>query len=103
MKNINLRTAGVPAGNVSFFCEDCLMKHPLSFLVLSLVAARAQAFTAQIPSEQTGNAEATTRASMAFFSFHSMNMKTLQIGVCDAISVNGCNCPFCTQLRSLGR
>ncbi len=79
------------------------MKYPLSLLVLSLCAAKAQAFTSRIPSEQTGKTEAATQASIAFASFHAMGVKTLRPGICDAVSVNGCNCPFCTQLRSLGR
>ncbi|MFE8100836.1 hypothetical protein RBA63_12685 [Brenneria goodwinii] len=79
------------------------MKHPLSLLILSLCTVKAQAFTVKIPSEQTGKTEAATRASIAFASFHAMDVKTLQPGICDAVSVNGCNCPFCTQLRGLGR
>lgn len=80
------------------------MKYPLPLLVLSLCAVKAQAFTTRVPSEPVGGNEAENRASFAFTSFHAMDMQTLQPGgVCDTASVSGCNCPFCSQLRSLGR
>lgn len=76
------------------------MKYPLPLLVLSLCAFKAQAFISRAPSEPAGGNEATNRASFAFTSFHAMNVQALQPGgIGDAAAVNGCNCPFCTQLR----
>lgn len=79
------------------------MKHSLPLLFLSLVAVKAQAFTARMPAEQTNGAEEAAETKAVFSAFHTLNVETLQIGVCDAVSVNGCNCPFCTQLRGAGR
>ncbi len=85
------------------FGEDCSMKQPLSLLMLSLFAVKAQAFTSKIPSEPAGNSDVAARASYAFATFHTLDVKNVQPGLCNAVSVNGCDCPFCTQLRSLGR
>lgn len=79
------------------------MKQQLSLLVLSLFAVKAQAFTSKIPSEPAGNSDVAARASYAFATFHPLDVKNVQPGLCNAVSVSGCNCPFCTQLRSLGR
>lgn len=79
------------------------MKQKIPLLVLSLCAAKAQAFTSKIPSEPSVNSDTAARASFAFATFHTLDTKNIQPGLCNAVSVNGCNCPFCTQLRSLGR
>lgn len=85
------------------FGEDRVMKQQLSLLVLSLLATKAQAFTSKIPSEPAGSSDVAARASYAFATFHPMDVKNVQPGLCNAVSVNGCSCPFCTQLRSMGR
>ena len=78
------------------------MKHPLSLLFISLVAVKAQAFVAPTPAKQMDKTADEAKAGAAFSILHAMNVDTLKVGVCDAVSVNGCGCPFCTQLRNAG-
>ncbi|POY58884.1 hypothetical protein PB70LOC_02239 [Pectobacterium versatile] len=71
------------------------MKKGLSVLFLSLVAAQASAFQAKIAQSD--------EAKRTFSGFTPMGLQTIHPGQCDATSVNGCGCPFCTQLRLVGR
>lgn len=35
-----------------------------------------------------------------FYSQHSSQFQTTTLGTCAAVAVAGCNCPFCSMLRS---
>ncbi|QTF10832.1 hypothetical protein HC231_15025 [Brenneria izadpanahii] len=74
-----------------------MQKHAY-LLFLLLVAAKAPAFQAKIaPSGEANNIE------NALYQSPAMTIQTIHPGVCSAVSINGCGCPFCTQLRSIGR
>lgn len=79
------------------------MKKTLSLLMLSLCAAKAQAFTSKMPSAPARESDVAARASFAFATYHPLEVKNIQPGLCSAVSVNGCNCPLCTRLRGMGR
>ncbi|ACS87215.1 hypothetical protein [Musicola paradisiaca] len=77
------------------------MKLNMSLVFLSFAAADASAFQARIAPVEPNGAVILAQAENAFRYGHGV--KTATPGLCDAVSVSGCNCPFCTQLRSLGR
>ncbi|WP_241898826.1 hypothetical protein [Erwinia sp. OLFS4] len=75
------------------------IKMQLSAAVLVLAAGKAGAFQARVSMPEGNNAS----QRLAAFKIVLADGRSFQIGVCDAHSVNGCNCPFCTQLRNAGR
>ncbi|WP_405077661.1 hypothetical protein [Pectobacterium versatile] len=79
------------------------MKKGLSVLFLSLVAAQASAFQAKIAQSNDAGLRNIDEANRTFSDFTPMGLQTIHPGQCDATSVNGCGCPFCTQLRLVGR
>lgn len=79
------------------------MNKGLSVLFLSLVAAQASAFQAKIAQPDAAGLRNSDEAKRSFSSFTPMALQTIHPGQCDAASVNGCSCPFCTQLRLIGR
>ncbi|MEH2920072.1 hypothetical protein ACFFL1_02825 [Samsonia erythrinae] len=79
------------------------MKKSLSVLCLSLVAAQASAFQAKITQPNDGGLRDAGEAKRIFVGFTPMGLQTIHPGQCEATSINGCNCPFCAQLRLIGR
>ncbi|WP_350316894.1 hypothetical protein OHK33_07195 [Pectobacterium aroidearum] len=79
------------------------MKKGLSVLLLSLVAAQASAFQAKMVQSTESGLRNIDDAKRAFSGFTPMGLNTIHPGQCDATSVNGCGCPFCTQLRLIDR
>ncbi|GKW43424.1 hypothetical protein LOZ86_14125 [Pectobacterium parvum] len=75
------------------------MKKGLSVLFLSLVATQASAFQAKIAQSTETGLRNIDEAKHTFSGFTPMGLP----GQCDATAINGCGCPFCTQLRLIGR
>ncbi|WP_035339611.1 MULTISPECIES: hypothetical protein [Dickeya] len=79
------------------------MKLKLSLVFLSFTAVNASAFQAKLaPAEPVGTAR-LAQAQASFSHGYSATGLSAGLGQCDAASVSGCLCPFCTQLRSIGR
>lgn len=76
------------------------MKLKLSLVFLSFTAVNAGAFQAKVAPIAPADASRLAQAQAAFS--HG-NTAAGALGLCDATSVSGCDCPFCTQLRSMGR
>ncbi|ACZ75395.1 MULTISPECIES: hypothetical protein [Dickeya] len=76
------------------------MKLRMSLVFLSFAAANASAFQAKLTPVNPNDAAKLAQMETAFSNGH---VATSPLGICDATSVSGCNCPFCTQLRSIGR
>ncbi|WP_448622867.1 hypothetical protein [Dickeya fangzhongdai] len=80
------------------------MKLRISLVFLSFAAANASAFQAKLAPVNPDDAMKLAQVETAFSNGHvATGQQVGQLGICDATSVSGCNCPFCTQLRSIGR
>ncbi len=80
------------------------MKNTLPLILLSFMSAKAAAFQAKMPPIAPTSASATSKLASPFVGFHALDRQNIKPGdVCAAFSVNGCQCPFCTQLRNAGR
>lgn len=79
-----------------------MQKHAYLLFVL-LVAAKAPAFQAKIAPESHTAAGEINAIARALYPLPAVALQTIHPGVCDAVSVNGCGCPFCVQLRNVGR
>ncbi|MCI4185389.1 hypothetical protein MRO89_05325 [Dickeya dianthicola] len=85
------------------------MKLRMSLVFLSFAAANASAFQAKLAPITPNDAMTLAQVETAFSNGHvatgqnAGHQNAGQLGICDATSLSGCNCPFCTQLRSIGR
>ncbi|WP_437614306.1 hypothetical protein [Erwinia sp. V71] len=79
------------------------MNKHFSLLLLSLVAGKASAFQAKIAVDGTSQPQVATEVTAPFLGFHALDSQAIHPGTCSAVSVNGCGCPFCVQLRNSGR
>lgn len=80
------------------------MKLKLSLALLAFIATHAAAFQAKIAPESQPTANGASAAEQPFNGFHLMALQAQRPGgQCAAASINGCSCPFCTQLRNIGR
>lgn len=79
-----------------------MQKHAY-LLFLLLVAAKSPAFQAKIAPESLMPSGGTSNPENTFYRLPAMAAQTLHPGVCNAVSINGCGCPFCVQLRNIGR
>ncbi|MBK0019136.1 hypothetical protein [Kosakonia sp. S42] len=70
---------------------------------LTMASTPALAFQAKdIGSDLSGKRLRATEDSIIsnFYSQHSRQFQTTTLGTCAAVAVPGCNCPFCSMLRS---
>ncbi|EKY3917418.1 hypothetical protein RCI35_001261 [Enterobacter hormaechei] len=71
---------------------------------LTMASTPALAFQAKdtTGSDLSGKELRTTEDSIIsnFYSQHSRQFQTTTLGTCAAVAVPGCNCPFCSMLRS---
>lgn len=73
-------------------------------LSLTMASTPALAFQAKdmASSDLSGKQLRATEDSIMsnFYSQHSSQFQTTILGTCAAVPVPGCNCPFCSMLRS---
>ncbi len=79
------------------------MNKYFSLVVLSLIAGKASAFQAKTAFTESSAPQVSSEVTAPFLGFHALGSQTIHPGTCDAVSVNGCGCPFCVQLRNSGR
>ncbi|MEC5344557.1 hypothetical protein ABRZ24_18340 [Brenneria populi] len=72
-------------------------------LFLLLVAAKSPAFQAKIAPQSLTLSNGILPSANISHPLPTMAMQTIHPGVCNAVSINGCGCPFCVQLRNIGR
>ncbi|OON41106.1 hypothetical protein BTJ39_03815 [Izhakiella australiensis] len=78
------------------------MKKQLSAAILTLMAGKAYAFQAHVTIPQGYNGSVDLPALMGA-KIALADGRYIHPSQCDAHAISGCNCPFCTQLRSVGR
>lgn len=79
-----------------------MQKHAY-LLFLFLVAAKSPAFQAKIAPQDLPSSGELNNLENRLYHVPAMTMQTLHPGVCSAVSIDGCGCPFCVQLRNIGR
>ncbi|WP_409307304.1 hypothetical protein [Pectobacterium sp. B1J-3] len=79
------------------------MQKNISLVFLSLIATQASAFQAKITPVNTVPSVNTMSPYVTFSGFSAFDQQSLHPGICSTVSINGCGCIFCTQLRMSGR
>lgn len=79
------------------------MQKNVFLLFLLLVAAKAPAFQTKIAPEGLTPSGGLNNPGNTLYRVPAMTAQTRHPGVCSAVSIDGCGCPFCVQLRNIGR